>query len=164
MALDLDGHYFDDNIDRHCSNLFATHYPEYDGAIEPGQLRLGAHTDYGSLTIVYQDEGAGGLQVHSGGRWIDVPALPGSFVVNLGDLLARWTNDRWVSTLHRVVNPDAGSTGRSRRISIPFFQQPNYDALIECLRSCQGPSNPPRYPPILSGVNMIEKTNRTLAV
>lgn len=163
LALDLDEHFFDDKVDRHCSNLFANNYPEYDGPIEPGQLRLGAHTDYGSLTIVHQDSGKGGLQVFRDGGWHDVPPVPGAFVVNIGDLMAQWTNDRWVSTLHRVVNPDAGTARGSRRISIPFFHQPNFDALIECLPSCQSADQPPKYAPILSGVNMTAKTNATLS-
>lgn len=164
LALGLQEHWFDDSIDRHCSNLFANHYPAYDGPIEAGQLRLGAHTDYGSLTIVHQDGDIGGLQVRSGGRWVDVPAIPGTFVVNIGDLLARWTNDRWVSTLHRVVNPDAGRIGSSRRISIPFFHQPNYDARIECIPTCLVPGERPRHEPVLSGEHMLRKTNRTLDV
>lgn len=162
VALGLPMDWFDASIDKHCSNLFANNYPAYDGPIEEGQLRLGAHTDYGSLTIVYQRGSEGGLQIHDGENWLDVPTVPGSFVVNIGDLMARWTNDRWHSTLHRVVNPDAGRSGGRRRMSIPFFHQPNYDALIECLPGCVEPGESPKYPPILSGVNMIEKTNATL--
>ena len=90
----------------------------------------------------------GGLQVRTrDGRWIDVPTSPTTFVVNIGDLLMRWTNDRWLSNLHRVVNPPLGDGPSSPRLSIAFFNHPNYDALIECLPS-QGP---PRHPPVLSG-------------
>lgn len=162
VAVGLEESWFDDKVNKHCSNLFANHYPEYHGEIEEGQLRLGAHTDYGSLTIVYQNNDSGGLQILSDGTWLDVPVIPGVFVVNIGDLMARWTNDRWKSTLHRVVNPDAGKLHGSRRLSIPFFHQPNYDALIECLPTCQSADNPAKYAPILSGVNMLQKTNATL--
>jgi len=70
------------------------------------------------------------------GAWIDVPTLPGTFIVNLGDLMAEWTNDRWVSTLHRVINPPRDKAIGSRRLSMAFFHQPNYDAVIECLPTC----------------------------
>lgn len=163
LALDLDEHYFDDKIDKHCSNLFANHYPPLETPPEPGQLRLGAHTDYGSLTLLHQDDAAGGLQVFKDGEWHDVAAIPGTFIVNIGDLMARWTNDRWVSTLHRVQNPPLHDPA-SRRISIPFFCQPNYDALIEALPTCVSPENPAKYPPITSGRNMTEKTDRSFAV
>jgi isopenicillin N synthase-like dioxygenase len=89
----------------------------------------------------------GGLQVRTRrGSWIDVPTSPTTFVVNIGDLLMRWTNDRWLSNMHRVVNPPVDGP-RSARLSIAFFNHPNYDALIECLPS-QGPA---RHAPVLSG-------------
>jgi isopenicillin N synthase-like dioxygenase len=80
-------------------------------------------------------------------RWIDVPTSPTTFVVNIGDLLMRWTNDRWLSNLHRVVNPPATGAAGAARLSIAFFNHPNYDTLIECLPS-QGA---PRHAPVLSG-------------
>ena len=92
-------------------------------------MRAGAHSDYGSLTILLATAGAGGLQVRDGhGTWIDVEPVPNTFIVNLGDLMAQWTNDRWVSTLHRVANPPPDRRAGSRRASIAFFHQPNHDA------------------------------------
>lgn len=88
---------------------------------------VGEHTDYGFLTLLYQDD-AGGLQVKYGGEWIDVPYLPGSFVVNIGDMLERLTAGRYVSALHRVTN----TSGRSR-ISMPFFFDPRFDAVLDPL-------------------------------
>src|SRR5438094_632923 len=112
----------------------------------PGQLRAGAHTDYGGFTILSGEDVPGGLQVRTrDGRWVDVATTPTRFVVNIGDLLMRWTNDRWLSNMHRVVNPPAGD-GRPR-LSIAFFNHPNYDVTIECLAS-QGPA---RHPPMRSG-------------
>jgi isopenicillin N synthase-like dioxygenase len=90
---------------------------------------VGEHTDYGLLTLLYQDE-IGGLQVKHGSGWIDVPYVPGSFVVNVGDMLERLTSGRYTSALHRVIN----SSGRSR-ISMPFFFDPRFDAE---LRPIQG--------------------------
>lgn len=93
--------------------------------------RKGPHTDWGNLTILYQDE-EGGLEVEQKGYgWIDVPYTQGSFVVNIGDLLAFWTGGRWVSTLHRVRTPPEGHT--ESRISVPFFHMPNHDAPIKPL-------------------------------
>ena len=106
LALDLPETYFDDKIDRHISRLNVRLYPEQKSAPLPGQLRAAAHTDYGTVTILKPGDTVGGLQVADRqGNWHDVLAVPGSFVVNQGDLMARWTNDRWLSTLHRVANP-----------------------------------------------------------
>ena len=105
-ALGLPESFFADKIDRHITNFIASYYPPQTTPPLPGQLRCGAHADYGSLTIVTSDTPVGGLQVlGKDGTWSDVPCIPGTFVINLGDLMAEWTNDRWRSTLHRVVNP-----------------------------------------------------------
>ncbi|MCE2493417.1 MAG: isopenicillin N synthase family oxygenase [Alphaproteobacteria bacterium] len=147
LALGLDERYFDDKVDRPVSSMRAVHYPPLRATPQPGQLRAGAHSDYGSLTILQTDDDPGCLQVKTRrGDWIDVFPPPGAFVVNLGDLMSRWTNERWISTLHRVAIPPDGRDGS--RLSLVFFGQPNYDAVIECLPTCRGPDNPPRHPPI----------------
>jgi isopenicillin N synthase-like dioxygenase len=136
VALDLPADYFTDKIDKHISRLRVRNYPEPTKPPLPGQLRAGEHSDYGSLTILATEDRPGGLQVcNANGDWVDVPILPGTFIINIGDLLARWTNDRWISTLHRVVNPDEGTAEGSRRQSVIFFHNPNYDAEIRCLPS-----------------------------
>ena len=148
LALDLDEHWFDDKIADHITGLAALRYPALDAAPLPGQFRRGPHSDWGSLTILYSD-GVPGLQILSPeGEWEDVPAVEGSFVINIGDLMAAWTNDRWVSTLHRVVVAD-GAWGE--RISVAFFHQPTYDARIECIPTCTSPDDPPRHKPTTSG-------------
>jgi len=158
LALGLDEHWFDDKIRDHITNLTVNHYPALDKPALPGQFRRGAHSDWGSLTILYHD-GEPGLQIMSpDGEWEDVPVVADSFVVNLGDLMAAWTNDRWVSTLHRVVAPE-GDLGD--RISIAFFHQPTYDAHIECIPTCTSPDDPPRHAPTTSGgwiLSMLQKT------
>lgn len=127
LALRLDEHFFDEKFDQHVSLLLANYY--YPGPAAD-TLRREAHTDWGSLTVLYVEDDLGGLQVARGdGDWIDVPAVPGSFVVNIGDLMAFWTGGRWASTVHRVVTPEQ-DRDRSR-ISIPFFYLPNHDAPIE---------------------------------
>jgi isopenicillin N synthase-like dioxygenase len=157
LALDLPETWFDDKIDDHMTNLVTNYYPPQPTPPAPGQLRKGQHSDWGSLTILYQDSAPGGLQVlDKTGRWLDVPYVDGSFVVNIGDLMAIWTNDRWVSTVHRVVNPPREHADRER-YSIPFFHQPNLDALIECIPTCTGPGNPPRHQAVRSGQYLKDK-------
>jgi isopenicillin N synthase-like dioxygenase len=151
LALDLPAGWFSDKFDHHTSYLSANRYRPQAVEPPPGELRINAHTDIGSLTILYQDGAPGGLQVlDRGERWCDVPAVAGSFVINLGDMLAKWTNDRWVATPHRVVNPPR-EFATAQRISIPYFQHPNFDALIECIPSCTSPDNPPKYRSVLGG-------------
>ena len=160
LALELPEHWFDKKIDRHISNFSVLHYPDQEGDPEPGQLRAGAHTDYGSLTILYRDSAPGGLQVQAlDGGWIDAPDVPGSYTINIGDLMAEWTNDRWRSTMHRVANPPTGATGVGR-LSMAFFHQPNYDAVVECLPGCCAPGNPLRYAPTTSGEHVTMKIMR----
>jgi isopenicillin N synthase-like dioxygenase len=152
LALELDEHYFDGFIDRSISRIRVRNYPAPTVQPEPGQLRAGAHSDYGTLTILLTEDKPGGLQVSSrDGGWVDVPVIPGCFIVNIGDLMARWTNDRWVSTLHRVVNPPQEAYSRSRRQSIVYFHNPNYDARVEAIETCTEPGESPRYEPITSG-------------
>ena len=159
VGLGLDVDYFEDKIDRHISMFRALNYPDQPDEPLEGQLRAGAHSDYGSLTILRQEQRPGGLQVMTkSDGWMDVPAIPGALVVNIGDLMAEWTNDRWVSTLHRVVNPPRDQANDSRRISLVFFHQPNYDALIECLPTLPwSPARRPHHAPISSGDHLYSK-------
>ncbi len=126
LALDLPERFFDDKFDNHVSMVLANYYYAEP---DPEALRREKHTDWGSLTVLYIEDELGGLQVQRGDDWLDVPSIPGSFVVNIGDLMAFWTGGQWASTVHRVVTPpDAAVTSR---ISIPFFYLPNHDATIE---------------------------------
>lgn len=162
VALDLPESFFSDKIDRHISHLQANLYPAQSDAPLPGQLRAGAHTDYGSLTILLQENVAGGLQVRTaGGDWVNVQTAPNDFVINIGDLMAMWTNDRWVSTLHRVANPPRDiDADRTRRMSLVFFHQPNYDAEIACLSTCQTADEPAKYRPTTSGDHLLGKIGK----
>lgn len=151
LALDLREDFFAPYIDRRRGTLRAVLYPDQPEEPKPGQLRYGAHSDYGGLTVLRQEDAPGGLQVFSkAGEWIDVPAVPGAFVINVGDLMARWTNDRWRSTLHRVVNPPRDVTNSTRRLSLVMFTGPNDDAVISCLPSCMNDVHPAKYPPVLA--------------
>lgn len=161
-ALDLPADFFADKINRSPSALRAINYPEQELPLEEGQLRAGAHTDYGTLTILRQELGQGGLQVRDDATasWVDIPPIDGGYVINIGDLMARWTNDRWTSTLHRVINPDAGSPVSTRRQSMPFFHNANYQALIECLPSCVAAGERPTYEPVYAGPHLAGKSNK----
>ena len=158
VGLGLDIDFFDDKIDKHISMFRVLNYPDQPDEPLPGQLRAGAHSDYGSLTIVRPEDKPGGLQVLTkSGEWFDIPVIPGGLVVNIGDLMAEWTNDRWVSTLHRVVNPPRDVAHDSRRISLVFFHQPNYDAMIECLPTCLDSGERAHHDPISSGDHLYSK-------
>ena len=130
-ALDLEHHYFDDFINNPISALRALHYPATKNKIFEKQQRAGAHTDYGSLTILLPQADTSGLQIMKKNSWIDVPAIKGCFVINIGDLMELWTAGRWVSTLHRVVaKPD-----QSARKSLAYFHQPDWEAVIKPIKS-----------------------------
>ena len=161
-ALDLPETYFDAFLDAPISALRALNYPEQHVAPKPGQIRAGAHTDYGSLTILLPQPGSRGLQIVTpSGEWAEVPPIPGAFVINIGDLMARWTNDRWVSTVHRVVNPPAEEGGSDRRQSMAFFHQPNWDAEITVLSACLAEGKAPKYEPVRSGPYLMGKFKAT---
>ncbi len=153
VSLDLPEDYFDSHYRYPGAVLALNHYPPLDAAtLAPTQWSFSPHTDYGTFTILLQDE-LGGLQVrNAAGTWIDVPPRAGTFVVNLGDLFQRWTNDLYISTLHRAVN----FSGRAR-LSAAFFVSPHGSTVVRCLETCQGPDNPPRYEPVES-----EEYNRAL--
>ena len=164
LALDLPEEWFEPAFRDHSSSMRVINYPPPEGDLEPGQLRAGAHTDYGCMTILRTEDAPGGLQVQNrSGSWVDVQPVPGSFVVNLGDMMARWTNDIWSATLHRVAVPPADSTSRSRRQTIVFFHDPRADAVIECIPSCTDADHPPRYEPVTALEYVQAKAVKALA-
>lgn len=158
LGLDLPEDYFASRIDRHFSTGTTNLYPALTTPPAEGQLRTGMHTDFGSLTLLLRSETAGGLQVQGDdGDWHDVPDIPGTLVVNIGDMMARWTNDQWRSTLHRVANPPTVDGTQPARQSMAYFLHPNYDSMVEALPGCVTTSRPAAYPPIMAGEHMREK-------
>jgi isopenicillin N synthase-like dioxygenase len=152
LSLELPEDHFDEMFRFPGGTMIFNYYPP-TGALAEDQWNFSPHTDYGAFTLLLQDA-LGGLQArNSAGEWIDVPPIEGTFVVNLGDMFQMWTNDRYVSTLHRVVN-----SSRKARISVPFFNYPQGRTVIRCLPTCQGPDNPPRHEPVIA-----EDYNRMLA-
>jgi isopenicillin N synthase-like dioxygenase len=148
LALGLEERFFDGKVDRSIGTMRLNYYPAQSAPPRAGQLRASAHTDYGGFTILSGEDVPGGLQVRTrAGEWVDVRTEPRSLVVNIGDLLMRWTNDRWLSNLHRVVNPPSTGAASVPRLSIAFFNHPNYDVPIECIAA----PGEARHPPVVSG-------------
>lgn len=157
IALGLNADYFIDLAGDTMYHLRLIHYPATDRVPpEPGQFGCGAHTDYGTLTLLATD-GVAGLQVRNrSGEWIDATAPPGPLVVNIGDLMAIWTNDRWVSNPHRVVNPP-----NSERYSSPLFVEPPFHTVIEALPGCVADGEMPRHAPMVAGEYLLSRFDGT---
>ncbi len=150
--------FFDDKLDQPLATLRLLHYPPRPDRFEPGQTGAGEHTDYGNLTLLATDD-AGGLEVRTrDGQWVSPPSIPGALICNIGDCLMRWTNDVYVSTPHRVVNP----VGRER-FSVAFFLDPNPDAVVSCLPGCATPERPARYRPTTGADYLKSRLDATYA-
>jgi isopenicillin N synthase-like dioxygenase len=158
LALRLPEHWFEDKTGRHFSVLSSHHYPPLTAQPAPGQLRTGAHTDFGAMTILAMTDATGGLEVRlPDGSWSPVVARPGQLVINLGDMMARWTNGAWASTVHRVANPPVADLAQSRRQSIGYFMHPDYDAPIRCIPTCLTAGEQPKFPDISAGMHIKTK-------
>jgi isopenicillin N synthase-like dioxygenase len=157
MALGLDPMFIEDQPGEPMYHVRLIHYPPAETTTPaPGQLGCGVHTDYGTLTLL-ADDGRGGLQVQErSGEWVDVIVPPGKLVVNLGDLMAIWTNDRWVSNPHRVVNP-AGV----HRYSSAFFVEPSFHLRIEAIPTCVADGEAPRHEPLVTGHYLLSRFDGT---
>lgn len=158
-ALQLPAGFFDSFTTHSTDTLRVVHYETQlgDPGPEPGQLGMGEHTDYGMCTVLLADRVPGLQIVGPDGRWHDVLPSPGALLVNLGDLMAQWTNDRWRSTLHRVLPPAHHPTEVRSRRSVAFFHDGNHDALIECLPTCVLPGAVPKYAPVVAGEHLMAK-------
>jgi isopenicillin N synthase-like dioxygenase len=158
IALGLPQRWFSPFVDRSTTTMRTIRYERRSGETDPlpGQQRMGAHTDYGIVTVLYAEPVAGLQIVGPDGDWIDVIPADDALVINLGDLTAQWTNDTWRSTVHRVVPSPSGS-GASVRRSAAFFLDGNWDAVVECLPTCRSASNPARYQPVTAGDHLIAK-------
>jgi isopenicillin N synthase-like dioxygenase len=161
LALNLDEHFFDDKVDNPYTTLRLLNYPaQPPSSVDTSEVatRNAEHTDYGTLTILWSPDSRG-LQAKSRqDEWIDVVAPVDQFIINIGDLMMNWTNDKWVSTLHRVV-PHADTMGQ-RRMSVPFFHNPNPDAIIECIQGCYDVT--PKYKPIIAKSHLEMKVSKAL--
>jgi isopenicillin N synthase-like dioxygenase len=161
VALDLgvEERYFDPLFSRAVGILRLLRYPPHPGTFDGSQYGAGAHTDYGNLTLLAQDE-TGGLEVRTrDGTWLPVTPRPGAFVCNIGDCLMRWSNDRYVSTPHRVVN-----RAPRERFSIAYFGDPNADALVSPLPACVDAGASPKYPPVTYADYLQSRYDATYAI
>ena len=153
-ALDLDEDYFETAHTHHLGAMRALNYPATDRPPLPGQCAAGEHADYGSVTILRPDPEVAGLEIRMpDDSWLAAPQVADAFIVNIGDMLACWTNDRWVSTRHRVTPLPQGA----RRQSIAYFMNPNYDAEIRCIPTCLARGEQPAYAPVMAGRYLMNK-------
>ncbi|WP_084181280.1 isopenicillin N synthase family dioxygenase [Jatrophihabitans endophyticus] len=158
LSFELPDTWFADKIDRSISMLRALHYPHQHEPPLAGQLRAGAHTDYGAFTVVTGEDAPGGLQVlERDGGWVSVTTTPGRLVVGVGDLLAEWTADVWPATLHRVVNPPRGLASDASRLAFAFYQHPNYDVEVDVLPSLLSHDRAAAAPRLTAGDHLRHK-------
>lgn len=158
LALDLPADWFAPHFERPTTFLRLLHYPPQPPDAPDDAFGSAPHTDYGFLTILCQDN-AGGLEVRrADGTWLKAPPVPGTWVVNVADMLSRWTNRRWQSTPHRVKNLSGGD-----RYSNPYFFDMDMDSTVACVPTCTGPANPPRFAPVRYGDYLMERLDRNYA-
>lgn len=158
-ALELPLDYFEQFHANPMCALRCLSYPAAKTALSPGQRGAGEHADYGSITMLKSDPEVPGLEIRlPTGEWIAAPLVANGFIVNIGDMMARWTNDRWVSTLHRVTSP-----GDVQRQSIAFFHNASFDALIECIPTCRDARGVAKYDPIYAGEYLWQRFTSALA-
>lgn len=151
-SLNLDPEFFLPHFVDNQANLRLSHYPPV--AAEPNQFGIAPHTDANFMTFLAQSE-VPGLQIRmKSDEWVEVPSIPGSFAVNAGDTLKRWSNETYKSTPHRALPP----VGR-HRYAIPFFLAPHLDTLLQCLSTCTSASNPPRFEPTTYEAWITQSTN-----
>ena len=156
IGLNLDEDYFDDAMREPVANLRLLHYPASKKA--SNIVGCGPHSDYGFMTVLAQ-EGVGGLEVEGeNGTWIPVEPMPGALVVNLGDLLTRWTGGVYRARRHRVAD-----TGEQERYSIPFFLDPNVDAIIDVVPTCRDRTQGYAPAPISAGAYLQSRFDDTFS-
>jgi len=163
LALALPEHTFEAAFAEPKCNLRLAYYAGLPPASQPREagMRYGAHTDYTGFTILHPDPQVGGLEIQAAdGRWVAVPPQPDGLVINAGDLIQVWTNDRWRSPPHRVVNP-TGAAAEQARLSLVFFTGPHDDTLVTALPTCHGSGNPPRYEAVKAGEHLMRKLMAT---
>jgi isopenicillin N synthase-like dioxygenase len=156
LGLGLPEDYFDDFCETPIAVIRLLHYPPQPADPAPGEKGCGAHTDWGGLTVLLQDAAAGLEVMSAAGSWIKAPPIPGTFVVNIGDMFARWTNGLYRSTVHRVINV----SGRDR-YSVPFFFDGRSDYLVSCIPACRAPGQTPHFATVTVKDHLEEMRQRT---
>jgi isopenicillin N synthase-like dioxygenase len=160
VALDLPDDFFESFHTHHLGALRGLHYPQLEAELLPDEYGAGAHSDYGTLTILRPDSNIGGLEVSlPDGTWAAAPIVTDGFIVNIGDMMARWTNDRWVSTVHRVIGNDLIN---GDRYSMAYFHNPNFDASVVCIPTCLEQNQDAKYEPVAAGQYLIDRFRSTV--
>lgn len=157
-ALDLPIDFFEPGLVHPLLGSRMVHYPPMPNQQINQQLGCGAHSDYGCLTLLLTDVVPGLQLLRRDDTWVDVDASAGDLIVNLGDLLGRWTNDVYRSTKHRVLSP-----ADQHRYSVPVFVDPGYDTYVEVLGSCIDATRPSRYEPVRAGDYLRSRFDDTFA-
>lgn len=153
LSLSLDEDYFDEAFRYPAATLRIHRYPPQPTDAAPNLLGAGAHTDFGAITLLAQDD-CGGLEVeNAAGDWLRADPIPGTFVVNLGDMVKRWTNDLFHSNMHRVLN----SASDRDRYSMALFFNPDYFTQVECVPTCRPAVGEPNYEPCTAGEHVAER-------
>jgi isopenicillin N synthase-like dioxygenase len=157
LSVDLPEDYFGPGLEDLMCSVRLLHYPPQPADSAHNQLGAGAHTDWGSITMLLQDN-CGGLEVqHASGEWMRATPIPGTLIVNLGDMIRRWTNDIYHSTMHRVLN----NVSNRERYSVASFFNPNYNYRVTCLPTCLPEGSAPLHPPCTVGEHIKEMFERT---
>ncbi|NUT60304.1 isopenicillin N synthase family oxygenase [Herbaspirillum sp. C9C3] len=156
LSLEMPEDFFEPVLQTPIATQRMLHYPPQPAGAQHNQIGAGAHTDWGLVTILAQDA-IGGLEIcNADGQWVSAPPIDGSFVVNIGDLLQRWSNDLYHSNPHRVLN-----AGSAPRYSLPFFQDGDQAAVVACLPSCCSTERPARHAPCTIGEYLEMKVRQT---
>ncbi|TFK48749.1 Clavaminate synthase-like protein [Heliocybe sulcata] len=158
MALDEPDHFFDDKTTKPAAIMRLLYYPPQTGVVDDRVMGIGAHTDYECFTILWQDQVQALQVLNANGKWIDAVPIPGTLVLNIGDQLARWTNDVFKSTRHRAVNRSG-----VERYSIPLFFGSDYDVELHPIPSCVSEDNPPKYEVVKAGDYVRSRLEATYA-
>jgi isopenicillin N synthase-like dioxygenase len=162
LSLGLPEEFFDEAHQPQTGAVLLLHYPPITQPLLPGQLRSGAHTDFGTMTLLFHHGSSEGLEIQRpGDHWLHAPSIPGAAIVNVGDLLSRWSNRQLRSVLHRVVPPQ-GEAAQRPRYSATLFYEPRHEVVISCLEPCQSPSKPALYPPITAGEHLAARRRETI--
>jgi isopenicillin N synthase-like dioxygenase len=162
VSLGLPEEYFDAAHERHSGAVMLLHYPPIIEPLLPGQVRSGAHTDFGTMTLLVHHGSAEGLEIQRpDGTWLHAPAIRGAAIVNVGDLLTRWTNGQLRSVLHRVIPPE-GEAAQRPRYSATLFYEPRHEVVVSCLEPCQSPNKPALYPPITVGERLEQRRRENM--
>jgi isopenicillin N synthase-like dioxygenase len=156
LSLKLAPDFFEPYLTRPTGMLRINYYPPQPPQSDGSQIGIGAHTDYECFTILAQQPDVTALQIWNGFEWIAAPSIPGTFVVNIGDQMQRWTNDIFASTRHRAINMTANP-----RLSIPFFLGVNYETNITAIPGCVSDARPGKYAPVIAGEYVTQRLNET---